>query len=132
MQRLPANFRFQICLFVGAFVHTIRCAAFVCRFYAVNCNVCRAFFHSDSDDKTSCFRQFFIEICFKGLSCVLRWQSAFSDKKVEADGNSIKLFNPCFPVHLMLHFCPSFAAAKLAADGNVVKTVKLRSPVRLA
>lgn len=29
MQRLPANFRFQFCLFVGAFVHTIRCAAFV-------------------------------------------------------------------------------------------------------
>ena len=56
MQRLPANFRFQFCLFVGAFVHAIRCAAFVCRFYAVNCNVCRAFFHSDSDDRTACFR----------------------------------------------------------------------------
>ena len=75
MQRLPANFRFQFCLFVGAFVHTIRCADFVCRFYTVNCNVCRAFFHSDSDDKTACFRQ----------------------KKLKRTGTPLNYSTPAFP-----------------------------------
>ena len=75
MQRLPVNFRFQFCLFVGAFVHTIRCAAFVCRFYAVNCNVCRAFFPSDSDDKTVCFRQ----------------------KKLKRTGTPLNYSKPAFP-----------------------------------